>query len=111
MSTRTTPSQIHVTQNGGVVYEGADAVKVFQAQTLARALKAYATSKMLMGRSWTPGNMLAAATAITKKPYKKGQYLTASVDLRVWYELMLSGLPVTREDGKELPEVPAPPNT
>lgn len=79
---------------GGTSFVGGDAVALYQAIALGSALRTYAKTKMLMNRSWTIGNMLDTATRITKKPYKRGDALTAADDLKAWSDAMRAAMPV-----------------
>lgn len=77
-------STITTSQSGAIVASGPDAVAVFQATVLARALRTYAATKMQVNRAYTPANMLAVATKITGKPFKRGQYIQAADALKEW---------------------------
>lgn len=80
---------------GGTVFAGPDAVKLYQATALASGLRLYAKTGMKPNRAWSPSNMLKAATGITGKPYKRGQYEQAANDLKIWSDTMASALPVS----------------
>lgn len=72
------------TQSGATVASGAAAVAVFQATTIATALRTYARTGMKMNRAYTPGNMLKMAEKITGKKFKRGQYTEAADALKEW---------------------------
>ena len=80
---------------GGTMLAGRDAVSVYAALTLASALKLYANSKMLMTRGATPTVLLAKATEITQKKYKRGEYLKAADDVHAWAIEMRDAIPTT----------------
>lgn len=79
---------------GGTMYAGPDAMSVVRATYLVSGLRLYAKSKMLLTRNATPTAMLAMATGFTGKKYKRGQYEQAADDVKVWSDLMKSGLQV-----------------
>ena len=60
--------------------------EVFQAVTLAAALRLYARCGMKANRHYTPSNMLGAATEITGQQFKRGQYTQAAQALSDWAE-------------------------
>ncbi len=69
---------------GGTTFAGPLAVNVYRATVIASALRLYAQTGMKANRAYTPSNMLAAATQITGKTYKRGHYLRAAFDLTEW---------------------------
>lgn len=79
---------------GGTSLVGPDAVALFRAVTIASGLRLYAKTGIKPNRSWTPTAMLAAATGITGKPYKRGQFLIAADDVDLWASTMKAALPV-----------------
>lgn len=79
-----TQATITATQDGSTVFAGKAAVNVYQAIVLASALKLYANTGMKANRAYTPSNMLKTAESITGKKYKRGQYMVAHDDLKVW---------------------------
>jgi hypothetical protein len=42
--------------------------------------------------------MLKAATGITGKAYKRGQYVKAADDVKQWTDAMAAALPITRAE-------------
>jgi hypothetical protein len=76
-----------------VTFVGADAVALYRAAAIASALRFYAKTGMKVNTAYTPTNMLKAATGITGKAYKRGQYTQAAADLSVWVETMKAALP------------------
>jgi hypothetical protein len=60
--------------------------KIFQALTIASALKLYAKTGIKANRSYTPSNMIAAAREITGKNFKPQEYLAAAEALEEWAE-------------------------
>jgi hypothetical protein len=87
-------SQI-ISSSSGITFIGPDAVMLYQAVSLKTAIKLYAKCGMRMTRTATPAVMLAAATRITGKKYKRGQYTEAVADLDAWIITMRAALPVT----------------
>lgn len=77
-------SSIHQTETGATVFSGRDAVEVFRAKTLATALRLYAKTGMKPNRMYTPTNMLAAASQMTGKTFKRGQFEQAAQALSDW---------------------------
>lgn len=59
-------------------------IRVYQAAAIKSGLKLYANTGMKPNRAWTPSAMLKTASAITGKPYKRGQYAVAIADLESW---------------------------
>jgi hypothetical protein len=53
-------------------------VTLFQALAIKHALRFYAKHKKQINRAYTPTAMLRTATAITGKPFKRGEYLQAA---------------------------------
>jgi hypothetical protein len=88
----TDDSYIH-TGPGGMAFIGRDAVALHQAVALSVALRSYARSKMMMNRNLTPSRMLALATHYTHKPYRRGEYLRAAEDVKLWADTMSAALP------------------
>jgi hypothetical protein len=82
---------------GGTTFAGLDAVNLFRAVHVASALRVYARTGMKMTRGATPSVLLAIAREYTGKTYKRGEYLQAAEDVRVWVETMKAALPVTVE--------------
>ncbi len=51
---------------------------IYQALAIQHALRLYAKTGLQANRAYTPTRMLAAATAITGQPFKRGQYQAAA---------------------------------
>jgi hypothetical protein len=62
----------------------------FQLFALAKGLEFYAKHGFGLNTGYTPKNMLATASSITGKKYKRTQLLEAAADLRAEYERRLS---------------------
>lgn len=77
-------ASIKQTESGAVVFSGRAAVDVFRAKTLASALRLYAKTGMKVNRAYTPTNMLATASSITGKKFKRGQFEQAAEALTQW---------------------------
>jgi hypothetical protein len=69
-----------------IVFSGAPAVSVYVAITLKHGLRLYAKTGMKPNRAWTPTNMLAKASEITGKTFKRGQFQQAIDALESWIE-------------------------
>jgi len=75
------------TRNGAAVsFNGPDGVAIFEAIALKTALWGYARFQMQPNRQWSPTRMLQAATRITGRPFKRGQYAEAAQSLAEWIE-------------------------
>lgn len=86
---------------GGMSFVGPDAVQFFAACSLRTAIDMYLRAGIRASRMHTPANMLKAATAITRKEYKRGQLQQASSDLNTWIVTMRAALPRVNADGKQ----------
>lgn len=99
--TQATPDRSEIVHhNGGSTYAGRDAVSVVQATVLESALRMYARSGMLMTRGATPTKLLALANGITGKTYKRGDYIKAADDVKVWRDTMRAAIPEKDERTK-----------
>ena len=63
--------------------------EIFQALTLAAALRLYDRCGLKANRHYTPSNMLGAASEITGQQFKRGQYTQAAAALDTWAEAAL----------------------
>lgn len=91
-------SHLSVNKEGLVTaYVGKDAVSLFRARVIASALRLYAKTKIKANRAYTPKNMLAAATDITGKSYKRGQFEQAAADIDKWAAEMKAALPIEEQ--------------
>jgi hypothetical protein len=79
---------------GGTCFSGPDATNMFRAKMLAGSLKLYAKCGVIPTRGVTITKMLAMATQYTGKKYKRGEALKAHVDVQLWADTMLAGLPI-----------------
>lgn len=59
-------------------------VQIVQAAVLKSAIKMYVNTGMKVNTAYTPANMLATASKITGKAYKRGQLKAAWADLEAW---------------------------
>lgn len=80
-------------------FVGPDAVEMFRAFAIAQALRLYAKTGMQANRAYTPTAMLKAASSITGKKYKRGQYVQAADDLTIWGQEMKAALPIKEQPG------------
>ncbi len=62
-------------------FVGEAGVTIFQAVTLASALRLYAKTGMKPNRAYTPARMLATANELTGHNYRRGQYEAAAAAL------------------------------
>ena len=92
-------SEIVLHKGGGASLQGPDAMAYFKAVQLCSFLKLYAKTKIIPTRGVTGPVMLRLAKEFTGKDYKRGQYLQAAEDVRVWIETMKAALPVKDERG------------
>lgn len=77
-------SHIEFRPGGGATYAGPDAVAVFRARAVASALRLYARTGLKANRAYTPSAMLAVATEVTGRKFKRGQYAEAAAALDAW---------------------------
>ena len=68
--------------------------RLWQALAIKHALRLYAATGIKANRSYTPSNMLKAASKITGNAYKRGQYQEAVADLAAWVD---AGQPMDAE--------------
>jgi hypothetical protein len=87
------PASFLRTGPGGQSFVGPDAVRLYQAIVLRSALRLFSHG-IKPGRGYTLGKTLAAASAITGKPYARRQVEDAREDLRLWAEAMRERLPL-----------------
>lgn len=59
-------------------------VSIYQALAIKHGLRFYARHAMRINKAYTPKAMLAMATKITGKEFKKGAYMEASDALDAW---------------------------
>ena len=78
-------------------FVGPDAVEFYAACVVAQALRFYAKTGIRVNRAYTPTAMLAKATSVTGKKYKRGEYVKAADDLTVWAQTMKAALPTTED--------------
>lgn len=85
-------------KSGAITFSGPDAVAYHRAVSLQFALKLYKDSggRIIPTRGMTITKMLAIATQITQKPYKRGQIDAAIADVKAWADTMRAALPEYR---------------
>ena len=85
---------------GSTTYSGPDAIRLQQAITLRSAIKMYVMSsgQIIPTHGMGITKMLALATTITGKPYKRTQTAEAQADLHIWIETMKSALPIFQQE-------------
>jgi hypothetical protein len=88
-------SHIAVNQES-TAFVGQDATKLYSATCVMIGLRTYAKFGRSLNRAYTPTNMLAFASGITKQKYSKTKdgYLLAAADLKVWCDAMKAALPI-----------------
>lgn len=67
-------------------FTGPNGVNTFVAISLKSGISLYAKTGLKPNRMWSPKNMLAKASEITGKVYKRGEYDKAVTDLAEWIE-------------------------
>jgi hypothetical protein len=88
----------HITVGAsGTSFVGPDAVNLYRARVLVQGLKLYAATGMRVARNVSPTMMLKVAASYTGKVYKRGEYLRAAADVKVWADEMAAALPVERD--------------
>ena len=68
--------------NGGILISG-DSTRVYQMMVVASALRLFAKSGLKVNRNYTPNAMMRAATHLTGKRFKAGDYVGAAEALEV----------------------------
>lgn len=94
-------SYISLGSSGAMTFSGPDAVRLQQAVTLRSAIKLYLTSGIIPTRGMGIVKMLALASTITGKPYKRTQGPAALSDLHIWIETMKSALPIFQQESAQ----------
>jgi hypothetical protein len=77
---------------GGTVLTG-DAIEFFRVAHLKGFLKLYAKTGMIPTRGVTITHMLALASDVTKKKYRRGDAMKAHDDLKVWCDAFRATIP------------------
>ncbi len=92
-------SEIQVRADGTVsAYVGADATQLLQVKLIARGLKMYNETGMILARNGTPSQLLKLASHYSGKKYAnsaKGR-TEAAADMQARADLLLSSLPVVQ---------------
>ncbi len=81
--------------NSSTTFTG-DGIALYQAMTLKSALSLYAKCGMIPTRGYTITKMLAAASQITGKKYKRGEATKAADDMQIWIEAAKASMPIER---------------
>lgn len=78
---------------------GRDAVSLARVSTIMSGLNIHIHTggQMRLTRMATPTFLMKTASEYTGIKYKRGQYQKAHDDLKVWFELMKSALPITHQ--------------
>lgn len=79
-------SESHIERHasGAVSFVGPEAVAIYRATVVASALRLYAKARIRVNRAYTPTAMLAVASEVTGRTFKRGQYLEAANALDEW---------------------------
>lgn len=67
-------------------FSGQAQVRIYQALVLRAALQMKASTGMIPNKHWTPTKMLALASHITGKTFRRGQYDIAATALGDWLD-------------------------
>ena len=93
-------SYLQIDGTGKIVsYCGPEATEAFRAIAIAHALKLYAKCGMKVNRAYTPTRMLQAASSMTGKTYKRGEYARAGEELQAWADAIKASLPIVGPEG------------
>jgi hypothetical protein len=91
-------SRVIVGKSGAAAYVGPDAVDLFRVKQIRTFIKLHQSCGMIPTRGVTITKLLAAATAITGKPYKGAtKHAAAIADLTAHIDATLAGMPITVE--------------
>jgi len=90
-------SHVTIGPNGGMSFVGPDAVRLFAAVSLKSAIGLHRKCGMIPTRGVTITKMLAQATQVTGKQYRRGQHQQAEADLQIWIDAMKAALPIERK--------------
>ena len=90
-------SVITFTSGGGMSFVGADATMLYRANLLKVSLELYQKTSMIPTRGMTITKMMAMATGITKKTYKRDQIDIAIQDVKEWCDAMKAAIPIVDE--------------
>lgn len=88
--------RITTTSSGATIFTGSG-IEMYRLTVIASALDLYAKTGIKANTSYTPTNMLRAATEATGVKYRRGQYREAAVDLRKLVEDMRSKVEIVQE--------------
>lgn len=90
-------SSVTITQSGGIMFSGPDAVNLARAISVKSALRLAMVGLTIRGVTKT--GLLKIASEYTGKQYKRGEYEKAREDLTTWIETMKLALPI--EDNRQ----------
>lgn len=88
-------SSVTLHRDGGITFSGPDATLLYTAITLRTSIRLFSNTGIKPTRGYTGPMMLGAATQVTGKAYKRGQYAQAVADLTVWIDNMKTALPIS----------------
>lgn len=87
-------SYIEHGSNGLVAFVGEDATRVFAAAVLRSSIKLWLATGMIPTRGVGITHMLARASQLTGKSYRRGDASMAVRDLTAWVDVAVSRIPV-----------------
>lgn len=85
-------SSVTITQSGGIMFSGPDAVNLARAISVKSALRLAMVGLSIRGVTKT--GLLKIASEYTGVKYKRGEYEKAREDLTTWIETMKLALPI-----------------
>lgn len=85
-------SSVTITQSGGIMFSGPDAVNLYRAMSLRASLRIVGIGMSIKGVSKT--RLLQLASEYTGVKYKRSEYEKAREDLTTWIETMKLALPI-----------------
>lgn len=98
--TRPDNSEI-IHHDGGTTIVGQSAMRLLHAAHVKTAISLHKKTGLIPTRGVTITKLFQMATAITQKPYKRGEHDKAVADLQVWIDTMRAALPITDERTKK----------
>lgn len=94
------PDASHIeTSSGATSFIGPDAIALYATMQLRSAITLYANCGLIPTRGVTITKMLARASQITGKKYKRGHALVAANDLKTFCDVLAAALPIINKEG------------
>lgn len=82
-----------ITHGDGYTLLTGDAITWYRACVLEQALRLYGNARILAVRGVKATDLLKMAAGITRKAYRRGDYLRAAADVKEWCDAMRAALP------------------